>query len=1019
MKTRILTIIFVLGVLLAICGVGYGWNNQPPVAVLQNNPNAVTDRAVWFYGYGSYDPTQGGYITKYEWDFHYTGDFSAEYTETATNAPDGAFDGVARYDGYSSSGPLLNTVRLKVTDNGNPARTAWASITVQVYIRNSSTRIYVDEEAAGPTHDGTSWATAYKDLQVALGEADADGKNEIWVAEGTYRPDLSDPGEQSLYFGLVADVGVYGGFDPSIGHDSWEERDWVNNKTILSGDINVQGVPGDNSRNVVYSEADSVLDGFTITGGNSNSFGSGIKSTGSFTLSNCVIYDNQANSGGGLGLLNYNCSVITNCVFSVNTASNDGGAISVFFGDNYPTLINCLFTGNTAENGGAIYNDRSDPILINCTFNGNSAVSNGKDMYNKDSNPKLTNCILWEDVNPVFNDISSSPTYNYCDVKGSGGSSSWVLSYGTNGGGNIDIDPEFVKDGIPGTDENGADDKFMTNDDGLRLAQDSPCIDAGDNDAISELKDIAGNDRIFNNATVDMGAYEFWDYDIIYVDKMATAGKDNGTTWANAFIEIQDAITVAADNDEIWVADGTYVLTSDMDIDEAISFYGGFASGETQRSQRNWETNTTTVDGDNVEFIRCFDILDNCITIDGFTIINGDSSGIRCSDGSTIITNCTFTGNKDGISCEYSSSPTINNCTFSGNGELVAGVLRFGGGISISDSSSPTISDCEFSQNISSGINCSTSSTSASISNCVFSGNTSNKGGGISCGSSITISDCTFSGNNVDWNGSGGGIYCGSSSPTIEDCIFTGNTAEKYGGAIACISPSSSSSSSPKIERCVFSLNIAGRDGGGLYGWFSEPTLINCLFIDNKADNGGGIATRASDETIAINCTFYRNASLGISRGGGAVYAEAISGGRCYTTLTNCILWGNTAVNDGHEVCCDGDSSIYKAIVTLEYCDIQNTTGWMYEVNSYSEVRYEPSSFYHNIYDDPVFVNIGFPKGADNEWATGDDGFMIQSTSQCKDSGDDVTGSISEDITGNNRKIGIKVDRGAYEYDPN
>lgn len=47
---------------------------------------------------------------------------------------------------------------------------------------------------------------------------------------------------------------------------------------------------------------------------------------------------------------------------------------------------------------------------------------------------------------------------------------------------------------------------------------------------------------------------------------------------------------------------------------------------------------------------------------------------------------------------------------------------------------------------------------------------------------------------------------------------------------------------------------------------------------------------------------------------------------------------------------------------------------------------------------------------------------MIQSTSRCKDTGDDVTGephNISDDIIGNDRKIGIKVDRGAYEYDPN
>ncbi len=190
----------------------------------------------------------------------------------------------------------------------------------------------------------------------------------------------------------------------------------------------------------------------------------------------------------------------------------------------------------------------------------------------------------------------------------------------------------------------------------------------------------------------------------------------------------------------------------------------------------------------------------------------------------------------------------------------------------------------------------------------------------------------------------------------------------------------------------------------------------------NEADNGGGIAVWESDWISAINCTFYGNASLNRNRGGGAVYAQASLGNHCYPTLTNCILWGNTAVNDGHEVCCYGYSGGYKAIVTLKYCDIQDTTGWMYEVNSYSEVRYEPYSFYHNRYDDPEFVDdTGDPRGGDDEWATGDDGFMIQSGSECRDNGDDVTGHpdhISDDITGNDRKIGTYVDIGAYEYDP-
>ncbi len=156
-------------------------------------------------------------------------------------------------------------------------------------------------------------------------------------------------------------------------------------------------------------------------------------------------------------------------------------------------------------------------------------------------------------------------------------------------------------------------------------------------------------------------------------------------------------------------------------------------------------------------------------------------------------------------------------------------------------------------------------------------------------------------------------------------------------------------------------------------------------------------------------------------QGGGAVYAKTTGSGHCHTILTNCILWGNTAANNGHEVCCDGDDYNSIAKVTLNYCDIQDTTDWMFEENAYSEVDYLNN---YNRYDNPTFVSIASPKGGDNEWATGDDGFMIQNTSDCIGNGDDVTGwawqdyNITEDITGNDRKIGSDVDIGAYEYDP-
>jgi parallel beta-helix repeat protein/predicted outer membrane repeat protein len=497
----------------------------------------------------------------------------------------------------------------------------------------------------------------------------------------------------------------------------------------------------------------------------------------------------------------------------------------------------------------------------------------------------------------------------------------------------------------------------------------------------------------------------------------------------NAFTDLQDAIGAASPGNEIWVADGTYVLSSGLSVNKEVSIYGGFqgnsrsGGGETQRSQRNWQTYTTTVDGDSHSYISCFYIWDKCTTIDGFTISGGQQNygyGISCNGGSTTITNCTITHNSVGISCSSSSSPTIVNCTFSANGHVDSPGYYSGGGISISGSSSPTITGCTFSQNLNCGIDVS-STSSSTITNCVFSGNTR---GGTIFSSSPTITGCVFSGNNNTGSGSGyepgGGInilLTTSSSPTITDCVFSGNTAAGNGEAIAT---NSGNSYFPIIDRCVFSGNVAGKDGGGFYTAYCTPKLTNCLFINNQADNGGGIAAWRSNGSTVINCTFYGNASSGTysDRGGGAVYAKAATGYPCATTLTNCILWGNTAANTGHEVYCIGGTAGSSVVVTLNYCDIQNTTNWKYEQNAYSKVNDQPDSIYHNIYTNPSFVNTSVPKGSDNIWATSDDGFMIQSGSGCKNKGKDVTGYpdyIILDITGNPRKINNVVDIGAYE----
>lgn len=78
--------------------------------------------------------------------------------------------------------------------------------------------IYVDDDA-NIGGNGRTWPTAYNYLQHALAVAVMD--DEIWVAEGTYKPDedTANPAgtdDRTAAFQLKNDLAIYGGF-PSGG----------------------------------------------------------------------------------------------------------------------------------------------------------------------------------------------------------------------------------------------------------------------------------------------------------------------------------------------------------------------------------------------------------------------------------------------------------------------------------------------------------------------------------------------------------------------------------------------------------------------------------------------------------------------------------------------------------------------------------------------------------------------------------------------------------------------------------
>jgi hypothetical protein len=61
--------------------------------------------------------------------------------------------------------------------------------------------IYVDRNASGTTHDGTTWGKAYQTITAAL--AAASEGSEIWVADGTYVDKITMKQGVSLYGGFL------------------------------------------------------------------------------------------------------------------------------------------------------------------------------------------------------------------------------------------------------------------------------------------------------------------------------------------------------------------------------------------------------------------------------------------------------------------------------------------------------------------------------------------------------------------------------------------------------------------------------------------------------------------------------------------------------------------------------------------------------------------------------------------------------------------------------------------------
>ncbi|MCB0108416.1 MAG: DUF11 domain-containing protein, partial [Caldilineaceae bacterium] len=393
-----------------------------------------------------------------------------------------------------------------------------------------TTVIYVDHAAPGPTHDGASWDTAYVTVQEALAVATAG--SEIWVAAGVYYPDEGGSysnNDINASFALKNNVALYGGF--AAFESVREDRDWLQNLTVLSGDLEQNDNPdtgaiksspsatalvGSNAYQVVTAlnvDDTAILDGFVVTGGKSNgtyvlpcstACGAGINlNTSSPTLRNLTIAGNFAKyHGAAIAAIDATIN-LEDSVIRANYAENSGGA--VYLRKSGGTIQDVVFSGNRSTNrGGALYVFLvTDPLaLTNVTINGNRASHEGGGIYNVQSTFSLDNSIVWNNEANFYKEIrneNSVTNISYSTVKDAYAGGTWDSNLGTDGGNNLESNPLFANDLSPLSAPTLNGDQ--------RLQSLSPAADAGDNSANTSNSDAVNGGRI-KGAAIDMGAYE-------------------------------------------------------------------------------------------------------------------------------------------------------------------------------------------------------------------------------------------------------------------------------------------------------------------------------------------------------------------------------------------------------------------------------------------------------------------------------------------------------------------------------
>ncbi len=403
---------------------------------------------------------------------------------------------------------------------------------------------------------------------------------------------------------------------------------------------------------------------------------------------------------------------------------------------------------------------------------------------------------------------------------------------------------------------------------------------------------------------------------VIYVDDDA-AGANDGSSWADAFNHLQDALAqaaVAAKPVQIRVAQGVYRPDRGAGItpgDQTATFqllngatlkggYAGVAAPDPDACDpkryesilsgdlKGDDNGNPLGDWENSCCVVLAHLVDETAVMNGFTI-SGCGVSRQCSEeqGNAVVLidaarplfqRCRFPGRnyRPGLLSHNGSALAMIDCEFDASGIrslqsscVLIGCLFRNGGLSNRNHSNASVTDCLFDN---AGMATDEFST-ATVTGCTFQ---DCEGGALSVGDSeLVLMDCLFQRNGRDFP-SAGSIVANGGNLRLMNCSFLQNRGHVIISTAVTVS----------LSRCSFVGN-SSRLLAPLWIRAGSLTLRDCEFIGNSVQYGVGAVEVSGSQLRATGCVFAGNS------GGGLFGAGAIFSTTALLSLSNCTFVGN------------------------------------------------------------------------------------------------------------------------------